>query len=82
MHRDMFEINFCARTTTHLSDYLTPEGVLAFYHNNGQKAKDAIAQALLDGRGSANINCFVRGLRAAIDFAQFRMETRSQSPRA
>ena len=55
MHRDMFEINICARKTTHLSDYLTPEGVLAHYHNNAEKAKDAIAAALIDGRGSANI---------------------------
>ena len=41
------------RKTTHLSDFLTAEGVLAFYHNNSDKAKAAIQEAMIEGRGSA-----------------------------
>ena len=38
------------RKDTQLTDWLTAEGVVAFYHNNAEKARAAIAEAVFDGR--------------------------------
>ncbi|CAE7947496.1 unnamed protein product [Symbiodinium sp. KB8] len=45
-----------AQKTTHLSDFLTAEGVLAFYHNNSDKAKAAIQEAMIEGRWKQDPN--------------------------
>ena len=37
------------RKTSNLSDWLTPEAVLAHYHNNRSKAIQAMMEAEMDG---------------------------------
>ena len=39
-----------SRKEQKLTDWLTAEAVLVFYHNNAEKAKQAITEAFLDGR--------------------------------
>ena len=43
------------RTALATNEFMTPEQVLAHYHGNEEKAKQAMVEAELDGRSGLNL---------------------------
>ena len=62
-------------------EYITAEAVLAYYHGNKEKAKQAIVEAEMDGRNSMRDFCFLCGHFAFPHFwGALRRQGRSQPP--